>query len=378
MGDLIPFVDLKPYTQLVSGLDGAVRTDTWAILGLHEFLARGEFVGGGPTTREFEAALAGKLDVQYAVACANGTDALQLALRAYSIGHGHRVVMPNITFWATFEAIVNVGATPLLIDTDPDYHQLSLPELRNAYAARRFDAVVLPHLFGWCSADLAEIRAFCHEKRVPLIEDGAQAFGVKYDGVSVFAEAEITTLSFYPAKVIGGIGDGGAVLTRRNHLLNRVRALANHGRVGHFEHVAVGWNSRMDTIQAAWLLRALAVSDKVIAERRRLVRLRGFPDGPHVVPPMSVDDNGYLQLNMIRQGEVHVVQQRLADLGIEARRMYPTTIADQPGAKAHAITIGPLLNSRAFAERALCLPLYYGMTDEQVERCTKAFESVLR
>lgn len=378
---VIPFVDLKPYVQLVSGLDGP-RTDVWAVFGLTEFLNRGEFIGGGPTTKEFETVLAKKLDAQHAIACANGTDALQLALRACGVERGHRVAMPNITFWATFEAVVNVGATPVLLDIDDNDYQLDYGEFVRAHNARRIDALVLPHLFGWCSGQLGAFRAFCRDRRITLIEDGAQAFGVNYDGASVFKDADVATLSFYPAKVIGAIGDAGAVVTRSPRIAARVRALANHGRSAHFEHAAVGWNSRMDAIQAAWLLRALAVADSVIAERRRLVRLHGVPGGPHVVPPMNVDDNGYLALNLIRGREPYVVQQRLHELGVEGRRIYPVSIADQPGMKLGAssggIPIGPLLKSREFAEHAFCLPLWYGMTDAQVEHCTDAFEEVLR
>ena len=376
---MIPFVDLGPYVRLVTRRG---NNDVATIFAAHEF------IGGGPTTRAFEVALAKKLDAQHAIACANGTDALQLALRACGIERGHRVAMPNITFWATFEAIVNVGATPVLLDIEDDYYQLDFEELVRAHRTHRFSAVVLPHLFGWCSARLDEIRTFCAHERITLIEDGAQAFGVKYKGKSVFQEADVATLSFYPAKVIGGIGDGGAVLTRNPRIAARVRMLANHGRSAHFEHAAVGWNSRMDTLQAKWLLRALEVADDVIEERRRLVREYPRPNGTHVVPPMSVDDNGYLALYMCRGDTTKAhsasfplsyrVQERLHELGVEGRRLYPITIADQPGAAGLGVPIGSLSVSREFAERAFCLPLWYGMTEEQVERCATAFEKVTR
>ncbi len=375
---MIPFVDLGPYVELVRL--GERWTTTRAPLDedVVRLLNTREFIGGGPTTQAFETALAQKLDAQHAVACANGTDAVQLALRACGIERGHRVAMPNTTFWATFEAIMNVGATPVLLDISDDDWQLDYTELARAHSARRLDAVVLPHLFGWCSGQLGKIREFCRERRIMLVEDGAQAFGIKYEGESVFKDADIATLSFYPAKVIGAIGDAGAVLTRSPRMAARVRALANHGRSAHFEHAAVGWNSRMDAIQAAWLLRALAVADTVIEERRRLARLHGFPNGPHVVPPMNVDDNGYLALNLVREREPDVVQQRLHDCGVEGRRIYPISIADQPGAKGVGVSVGPLLKSRMFAERAFCLPLWYGMTDAQVDHCTKSFSEVIR
>lgn len=388
---MIPFVDLKPYVQLVSGLDKISRADRWAVLGLSEFLARGEFIGGGPTTKAFEAALAKKLDAEHAVACANGTDALQLALRACGIERGHRVAMPNITFWATFEAIVNVGATPVLLDIDAADYQLDFDELVRARETIGVSTVVLPHLFGWCSRQLNDFRVYCRAERITLIEDGAQAFGVKYDGESVFKDADVATLSFHPAKVIGGIGDGGAVLTKNARTAARIRSLANHGRTAHFEHAVVGWNSRMDAIQATWLLRALDVADEVIEERvdladRYLAHLQHLRTC--VRSPPTVDDNGYLALHILRGDTAkahaasfslgHRVQERLHERGVEGRRLYPISIADQPGEKGQCVPIGPLINSRSFSERAFCLPLWYGMTDAQVELCAKAFEEVTR
>jgi dTDP-4-amino-4,6-dideoxygalactose transaminase len=157
-----------------------------------------------------------------------------------------------------------------------------------------------------------------------------------------------------------------------------VRALANHGRSAHYEHAVVGWNSRMDAIQAAWLLRALKVIDTVIEERRRLVReyanqLRP-PYNTYVVPPMTCDDNGYLQVSMVSDAAGAV--RRLVARGVEARRIYPLTLADQPGGKATAIPVGELPISRSVAERVLSLPLWYRMTDKDVERCADALREV--
>ncbi|MBV8722051.1 MAG: DegT/DnrJ/EryC1/StrS family aminotransferase, partial [Candidatus Eremiobacteraeota bacterium] len=179
---------------------------------------------------------------------------------------------------------------------------------------------------------------------------------------------------------IGAIGDAGAVLTRSTRIAGRVRALANHGRSAHYEHAGAGWNSRMDTIQAAWLLRALAKSKKVVEERRQLVRKYAthlhFPGDRYVVPPMTADDNGYVQLNMVERPEL--VQKRLMAFGVDSRRIYPLTIADQPCAKGLVIPIGELPFSRRAAAHALCLPLFYGMRNEDVERCAAMFMEATR
>jgi dTDP-4-amino-4,6-dideoxygalactose transaminase len=381
----VPFINLKPYVELVDGhpaLEGGGFLDD-----VDTLLGAREFIGGGPTTQRFEVALATKLGAQHAIACANGTDALMLALRAAGIERGHRVAMPNLTFWATFEAIVNVGATPVLLDIDPNDLQMDFETFVRACNNKRFDAAVLVHLYGWCSAKLDQFRSFCRDKRVTLIEDGAQAFGVRFADKSIFEDADAITLSFHPAKVIGGIGDGGAVLTRSARTAARIRALANHGRVAHQEHAVVGWNSRMDAIRAAWLLRALEVSDRVRDARQSIVyrygtRLPTIDDalhdaGVHNGPTrMGIIDNGYL--NIMQVADPRAVAKRLAAAGIETRHVYPLTIADQPGAKQYALSVGELPVSRRFVERAISLPVWYGMKNEDVDRCAAAFEGAVR
>jgi UDP-2-acetamido-2-deoxy-ribo-hexuluronate aminotransferase len=375
---LIPFVDLGPYIKLVRGARLFEEFEEETIFNL---LDTHDFIGGGPTVRRFEAALAKKLDAKHAIACANGTDALQLALRACGIERGHRVAIPNLTFWATLEAVVNVGATPVLLDIDEDDFQMDINEFLRAHRARHFDAVVLVHLFGWCSSKLAEFRGVCRDKRITLIEDGAQAFGVKYEGRSVFADADVAMLSFYPAKVLGGIGDGGAVLTRSDRIAQRVRALANHGRVEHYEHTVVGWNSRMDAIQAAWLLRALEISDKVIEGRRHANEGYWQSDmstGEPIIwtAPSTVTPNAYLDVRQVNNPKD--IAARVREKGIETRHIYPCTLSNQRGAAGIAIPVGSLAKSQRFCERVINLPLWYGMTDEQVERCVIAFEEAVR
>src|SRR5262249_688455 len=149
--------------------------------------------------------------VARAVSCANGTDALRIALQAAGVRAGMKVALPNLTFWATFEAAAQLGAVPVLVDVDPEDLQLSLEELRAAHDVHRFDAAILVHLYGWASARVREIRAFCKDRGVALVEDAAQAFGVEAFGRPLLEEAEIAALSFYPAKVLGGAMDGGAI-----------------------------------------------------------------------------------------------------------------------------------------------------------------------
>jgi UDP-2-acetamido-2-deoxy-ribo-hexuluronate aminotransferase len=355
----VPFVDLGPYVELVGGDPRAFGEDVLA-----EVLISRDFIGSptSPTVQAFETKLAAKLGANHVVACANGTDALQLALRASGIGPGSRVAMPNLTFFATYEAIVNVGATPVLLDIDRDDRQLSYEALVAAHDRRRFDAVVLVHLYGWCSKRLDDFRTFCRERRIPLIEDGAQAFGVKFDDQSVFADADIATLSFYPAKVLGGIGDGGAVVCKTERLAQSVRLFANHGRTGHYRHATVGWNSRMDSIQALWLTRALDVIDGVLDARRKITRLYGARMDGRVL------GNGYLDVRSVAES---AFMARMADRGIETGRIYPSTIDQQRGAD-RAIRSGDLHVSQDHVRHCVSLPVWYGMTDEMVDYVLEA------
>jgi UDP-2-acetamido-2-deoxy-ribo-hexuluronate aminotransferase len=383
----VPFIDLEPWVEKVSG---DFNSSNRFGIDVTRLLLSREFLGGGPTTKKLEARLSEKLGVPHVVTCANGTDALQLALRACGIDRGSRVAMPNLTFWATYEAIVNVGATPVLIDIDPDDRQMSFDDFKRAHDEKRFDAAILVHLYGWCSSRLTEFRTFCRERRITLIEDGAQAFGVELDGQNVFADADVATLSFHPAKVLGALGDGGAVLTKTARVAERVRALGNHGRAGSGQHthVAVGWNSRLDAIQAVWLLRGLDVIDEVIEARRKLRDLYvtwlaaityDYNPAHHVRSPAypGITTNGYMTtLVRTNQPPADIVIRRLAEQSIEARRIYPYTIADQ--SQGNAIQYGPLYHSRKLAENIISLPLYYGMPEEYVECCVQAYVEAVK
>ena len=211
-----------------------------------------QFVGG-EWNAKLQTRLASESGTSEVRLCGNGTDALQLALRACQIGAGHHVLIPDLTFWATFEAVCNVGARPITVDVHSTDLHPSVEFVEEAIEKFKPDAMILAHLYGWAARDTKAIRMLCGQKQIPLIEDSAQAWGVRLDGDSVFSGARISTASFFPGKVLGAAGDGGAVLTNDPDLARQVELLANHGRTGKFEHRLVGWNSRLDAIQSAYL-----------------------------------------------------------------------------------------------------------------------------
>ncbi len=357
----VPFIDIHPLIH-------EVAAD--ALQDFSEILKSGEFVSGPFVTR-FERLLEDGLGVKHAVACASGTDALVLALRAAGVTRGMKVALPNLTFWATYEAACHVGATPVLIDIDADDLQMSFDAFRSCHDKHRFDAAILVHLFGWSSARVGEFRTLCNERSIALVEDAAQAYGVRAGGMPLLTDAKFATLSFYPAKVIGGVMDGGAVIAKSAEDCQQLRALRDHGRSAHYVHDYVGWNSRMGGLQAAYLSRVCALSDKVIDARRKVALFYRdfFSKHPHVKvygPPAGVVENGYLNVMTCATKPGNALTEALSTVGIGTGRTYPQTIdAQRP---AHdAIRFGDLAVSRDFCTRVFNLPLFYGINLAQAE-----------
>ena len=369
----VPFIDL---TRLAA----RVREDVlpaWT-----ECLDKCEFVGG-PRVTALEKKLAGVLGTPRVVSCANGTDALLIGLQALGVKRGSKVALPNLTFWATFEAIAQLGAIPVLVDIDPDDLQVSLDELRSAHEKHRFDAAIMVHLFGWTSARIGEIRAFCKERNVALLEDGAQCFGVETCGEPLLARATAATLSFYPAKVVGGAMDGGAITLQTEAQETLVRSLCNHGRSDHYSYAHVGWNSRMGGVQAAFITRVLDELPAILASRREGAafyrdRLGKDPRVKVHGPPAGVIENGYLNVMTVHGRKGIEITEALKKVGIGAARTYPETMDIQPPVAATgAILHGDLKISKAFCDSVVNLPLFYGIRPDELEASAAAFLTAL-
>jgi dTDP-4-amino-4,6-dideoxygalactose transaminase len=360
---MVPFIDLS---RLVARVRGDVLP-AWT-----ECLDKCEFVGG-PRVAAVEKKLASVLGAPLVVSCANGTDALLVALQAIGVKRGSKVALPNLTFWATFEAVAQLGATPVLVDIDPDDLQMSLDQLRSAHDAHRFDAVMLVHLYGWTSARLLEIRAFCKERNIAIVEDGAQCFGVEAFGEPVLAKATIGTLSFYPAKVVGGAMDGGAVTMQSKEHETFLRSICNHGRSDHYSYAHVGWNSRMGGLQAAFLGRVLDEVPAILESRRSAAawyreRLSAMKGVRVYGPPKGVVENGYLNVLTVEGKRGQEIVDGLKKLGVGAARTYPEPMDAQPPAKAiGAIAHGTLEHSRRICESVVNLPLFFGIREDECE-----------
>lgn len=348
-----------------------------------EMSARAEFIGGPNVTR-LEQRLREATGVNEVVSCANGTDAIQLALRAAGVGQGDVVLVPDLTFWATFEAVVNVNATPYTVDCHKADQSLDVDLVAKLLDTVKPKAVIVVHLYGWGTARLAELRDLCRKAGVVLIEDSAQAYGVKFNGESIFRGAQIATTSFYPAKVLGAAGDGGAVFCEDKAMADVVRRLSNHGRTAHYGHGDVGWNSRLDALQAAFLnlsldhIDARLVSRRESADAYRAALANKFPGFTVADAPAGYEENGYCNVCFVDDLEVKArLEATLKERQIGFGNIYPSPLSKQPGASQY-------LRGQAGGESAawLCshvinLPLFPYMTKDEITEVVETVSGVL-
>jgi dTDP-4-amino-4,6-dideoxygalactose transaminase len=339
-------------------------------------MAHGAFIGG-PEVAALEKALAARLGLGYAVGCGNGTDALHLLLRAADVGPGDAVFVPSLTFVATVEAVMLVGATPVFVDVDPDTGTMAPDSLVRAVMAAagsaRPRAVIAVDLFSLPS-DHARIGALSKAHGLFHFVDAAHSIGTETPDGPCGALALATTTSFYPSKALGGYGDGGAVFLRDAGLASRVRAVANHGVLtGESVHTLLGTNSRLDTIQAAILLEKLAVFDSEVATRRRIAArylcdLAPFCTLPAVAPGVLPVWSYFA----IRHPRRDALQAHLQVRDIASVAYYRRPTHAHPAFAGLPVAPGGLLATEDFANSLLCLPLHPYMTEAEVDRVIAA------
>lgn len=237
----VPLLDLKrQYATIKDEIDNAV----------HKVLEKTQFILG-EDVKNFEADIAEYCGSRHAVGVASGTDALLLALRACGVGPGDEVLIPDFTFFATAGVVSRLGATPVFIDIDPDTYNMD-PNLIEKRITKKSKAIIPVHLFGQC-ADMDPLLEICKKHEIRVVEDAAQAIGAEYKGRKAGTIGDLGCFSFFPSKNLGGAGDGGMVITDDQHLAETVRKLRVHGATQKYFHPMVGYNSRLDTLQAAIL-----------------------------------------------------------------------------------------------------------------------------
>ena len=358
----VPFIDLKRFEP------GFL--EKWSNK-VSELSANASFIGGEEVAR-LEVKLSEFTRTQYAVTCANGTDALQLALRAVHVEKDDIVLVPNMTFWATFEAVVNVGATPVTVDSDIADGGVCYQSLLEAIDKYQPKAIIIAHLYGWASKSLLKIRECCKAKNIPLVEDGAQCFGTTYMGKSIYEGAYISTTSFYPAKVLGAAGDGGAVFTDDEALATRVRQLANHGRTSHYGYGLVGWNSRLDSLQAAYLNISMGYLDKRIESRKNAVAFYNS-ELPKIgleqmIAPSDFSENGYCNVCLIRDSkQKDIIQRKLTENKIGFANIYPGTMSQQICSDKYMLAHVGGTGAEDICNSVLNLPVFPYIKEQELE-----------
>jgi dTDP-4-amino-4,6-dideoxygalactose transaminase len=367
----VPVLDLKKQYQAIR------REVDEAVQGV---LSSGQFVLG-PNVAALEQELAAFLGVGQAVALASGTDALHLALRACGVQPGDLVLTSPFTFVATATAISYIGARPVFADIDPATYTLQPDRAAECLAGRgpgpkpagRITALIPVHLYGLPAA-MAPLLALAREHRLRVIEDAAQAIGATYRGQAVGSVGDVGCFSFYPTKNLGAYGDGGLATTQDPGLGARLRRIRVYGSRERYLHDELGFNSRLDEIQAA----ILRVKLKYLAEwnaRRRTIALRyrsglaGSGVGLPVEPPGSL--HVYHQFT-IRVPDRDGVLQRMAERGVHGTVYYPVPLHLQPMYRDLGYRAGDFPEAERAAREVLCLPLYPELTDEQADEVIEA------
>jgi dTDP-4-amino-4,6-dideoxygalactose transaminase len=334
---------------------------------LAEVVERGVFILG-PEVAAFEREFADYLGVRHVIGVANGTDAITIALRSLDVRRGDEVVVPSFTFYASVEAIINAGARPIFCDVDPATRNLTFDTVKAALT-RRTRAIVAVDLFG-LPAPVPELRAF----GVPILEDAAQAAGASLEGRRAGALGDAATFSFYPSKNLGCFGDGGAIATDDDHVADLARSLRFHGSRDKqtFEHI--GYNSRLDELQAAVLRILLPELDEFAAGRRaagRAYEAAGL--GEHVTLPSVPEAVAPAwHLYVVAHPRPEFLAAALGEHGIQTRSYYQLPVHRQPAMRRFALDTPPLPGTEELAATNLALPISPVLGETQAQAVVSA------
>lgn len=352
----IPLLDLKAqYNSIKDELESAVL----------EVLRGGHYILG-PKVEEFERTMAEYCGVKYAVGVANGTDALVLSLDAMGVGPGDEVITSPFTFYASAESISRLGATPVFVDIDPQTYNLVADDIE-AKITPRTKAIIPVHIFGQ-PAEMDTINEIAAKHNIKVIEDACQAIGAAYRGKQVGSLGDAACFSFFPSKNLGGAGDGGLVVTDDEELAGRVRALRQHGSLKKYYHSLVGYNSRLDALQAA----ILSVKVKYIdawndARRQKALYYNELFAGTNVITPMALDHVRHVyHLYIIRVPNRADVEAALKAEGIGHGVYYPVPLHLQDVYKDLGYAQDSLPVSEAASYEALAIPLYPQLKEEDM------------
>jgi dTDP-4-amino-4,6-dideoxygalactose transaminase len=372
----IPFIDLKAQQQRIrSNIDAAIK----------RVLDHGQYIMG-PEVTELEQKLSKYCGAKHVISCANGTDALALALMAKGIKPGDAVFVPTFTFAATAEVVAWFGATPIFIDVLPDTYNMDPQSLEQGIQTAlklglKPKCVIPVDLFGQ-PADYDAIQAIADTHKLWILADAAQSFGASYKGRITGNIGDIAATSFFPAKSLGCYGDGGAIFTNDDSIANTIRSLRVHGQgADKYDNVLIGMNARLDTLQAAILIQKLAIYDDEINKRNAIATRynNGLKDYVQVPALIADTTSVWAQYTIILKEEVRdQIQQKLKDLGIPSIVYYVKPLHLQTAYK-HWPTAGEkgLPVSERLARTVLSLPMHPYISDETQQFIINAIKRIV-
>lgn len=353
----IPFVALDRENiffkqSFLSSLEKAIEDNSWIL---------------GEAVRNFETRFAQYCDAQYAIGCGNGLDALSLALKAHGIGAGDEVIVPTNSFIATALAVSNIGAAPVFVDCLPQSGEMDIDTIELAFTPKT-KAIIPVHLYG-IPVDMDRIMAIADEHNLFVLEDAAQAHGALYKGRKIGSIGHAAAFSFYPSKNLGALGDGGCVTTNDAKLEHKIRLIANYGSQEKYRHVEKGLNSRLDTLQAAFLIQKLVFLDEWNEHRRKLASLyyEAF-SGKSKIAMLDVSGDKtavwhVFPIFLENQQKRDSLKASLAKKGVMTNLHYPCTIHE-----SEAYGTGQSLpNAEKNSKTELSLPMSSFLTKHEIE-----------
>ena len=365
----LQMVDLKrQYLKIKPEIDAAI----------HQVIDSTMFIGGSDVSH-LAAELADYIGVQHVIPCANGTDALQIALMALGLKPGDEIITPSFTYIATVEVVALLGLTPVFVDVHPDTFTMNVESVRAAITPRT-KAIIPVHLYGQC-ADMEPLMALAEAHNIPLIEDNAQAIGGSYtfaDGrtVKTGSMGTISCTSFFPSKNLGCYGDGGAIFTNDSVLAEKLKMIANHGQKVRYYHEMVGCNSRLDTIQAAILRIKLRHLDSYCDARRAAADYydHAFANHPKITTPFRAANAVHVfhQYTLkITGADRNELQKQLASRGIPSMIYYPVPCHKQQMLEAYGTADSDLPVTNMLQDCVISLPIHTELTEEELSFITK-------
>lgn len=353
----VPFVSFIP---LEHELDKYLRE------AFERVYARSWYIEGKEDTA-FEKAFAEYCHTNYCVGVGNGLDALMLALKALGVGEGDEVIVPSNTYIATALAVTYVGATPVFVE--PDIRTFNInPALIETAITDKTKAIMPVHLYGQ-ACDMDTIMEIAKKYNLNVVEDCAQAHGATYKGKVIGSFGDVAGFSFYPGKNLGALGDAGAIVTNNKELADKIRALGNYGSDYKYHHIYKGNNSRLDELQAAFLAAKLPHLEKINVERRRIAQkyMEGIKNPAVVLPYVLKDVVPVWHIFGIRCKRRDELEKFLNIAGIGTNKHYPIPIHLQECYKDLGFKEGDFPIAEEISATELSIPMYYGMTDEEVQ-----------